>query len=265
MSATKPSAKEQLVHDELIDKLPPGVTEKLGCYVYMYIDPRTTNGDVFYVGKGKNKRILAHQRLEAENRKTARIEEIRNAGFQPRLEVLAHKLKDEETAYRVEAAVIDALKLKDLTNEVRGWQSVQSGRMTLRQLIGYYAAPEVTIDVPAILIRVNRLYRHDMPASELYEATRGVWKLSSRRAKAQYAFAVFESVVREVYTIEAWHPAGTTPYVHRDGAHFRSHEPERWEFTGKVARDEIRNVYVDHSVAKYFKRGQQSPVVYVNA
>ena len=60
-----------------------------------------------------------------------------------------------------------------------------------------------------LLIRINQRYRHGMSARELYEATRGIWKLSPSHAEqASYAFAVFEGIVREVYAIDKWHPAG---------------------------------------------------------
>jgi hypothetical protein len=41
-----------------------------------------------------------------------------------------------------------------------------------------------------------------MSAEELFEATHGVWKLSERRVRALYAFAVYKGVVREVYRID---------------------------------------------------------------
>ena len=111
-----------------------------------------------------------------------------------------------------------------------------------------------------MLIRINRLYRHNMTPQELYEATRGVWKLGARSEKAQYAFAVFEGVVREVYEIESWHVAATTSYVTRDASQLQA--DGRREFVGHVAA--IRDAYVGRSVASEFPRGLQSPVVYVN-
>src|SRR2546423_2694271 len=89
---------------------------------------------------------------------------------------------------------------------------VQFGRLSLSELIFYYAAAPVDVVDPAILIRINRLYRHGMSEDELYEATRGVWKLGPRRERARYAMAVFEGVVREVYVVDRWHPAGSTAY-----------------------------------------------------
>jgi len=241
-------------------RIPPEVARHLGFYVYLYVDPRTEK--IFYVGKGKGERILSHLSQTGESRKVKVLTELDRAGLDPRLEVLAHALADEETAFRIEAAVIDLLGLDDLTNLCRGWRSVQLGRLPLSELMIYYAAKPVQVDEPALLIRINQLYRHNMPAHDLYEATRGVWRLGERREGATYALAVFEGVVREVYEIDEWHPAGSTPYWSRDQSELRMEG--RWEFTGKPAPAKVREKYNGRSVASYFKKGQQSPVVYVN-
>jgi hypothetical protein len=101
-----------------------------------------------------------------------------------------------------------------------------------------------------------------MPATELYEATRGVWKLGERRERANFAFAVFEGVVREVYEVHSWHPAGSQHYESRSDSDVRL--KGRWEFRGQVAADEIRNKYVDRSVKKYLPPKAQNPIAYVN-
>ena len=94
-----------------------------------------------------------------------------------------------------------------------------------------------------------------MPDAELYHATRGIWKLGPRRERAKYALAVFHGLVREVYAIEAWAPAGTT---RDDSGRQRKPGPKqrgRWEFTGRVAPPSVRKRYVGRSVAGYFKQG----------
>lgn len=237
----------------------PEVAERLGFYVYLYVDTRT--GKPFYVGKEQGSRALAHLSASAESRKVAVLRELSEAGINPRIDILAHGLRDEETAFRIEAAVIDLLGFDDLTNEARGWRSVQNGRRLLSELAFYYVAKPVEVRVSTLLIRINRLYRHDMTPVELYEATRGTWKLGERRKGARYAFAVFEGVVREVYEIEAWHRAGTTPYATRDASKLKL---DRWEFAGRIADESIRSEYVGGSVAAYFRRWQQTPTVYVN-
>jgi len=120
----------------------------------------------------------------------------------------------------------------------------------------------VRVADPALLLRPSRLYHHDITPTELYEITRGVWRLGPRRQRAQLALAVFKGVVREVYTIQSWHPAGSTPYLTRDRAEVD--KTGRWEFIGQKAPDSIRARYLNRSVASYFARGQQNPVVYAN-
>ncbi len=123
-----------------------------------------------------------------------------------------------------------------------------------------HAAKSVEITDPVLLIRINKLYRHGMSAQELYEATRGIWKLGPRREGASYAFAVFEGLVREVYEIHDWYPAGTTKYETRE---VRQAE-DRQEFEGRVVPEEVRRRYVGRSVVDYFPKGSQNPFRYVN-
>ena len=100
-----------------------------------------------------------------------------------------------------------------------------------------------------------------MTPTELYEATRGVWKLGDRRDLAQYAMAVADGQVREVYRIKVWHPAGSTTYLTRsveDEADLRG----RWEFDGEAAEPEVRDRYLGMDVSRLFQRGNSNPVTY---
>jgi uncharacterized protein len=124
-------------------------------------------------------------------------------------------------------------------------------------------APEpADVADPAILIRINQLYEPGMSAEELYDTTRGVWKVAERRDRARLALAVYHGEVLEAYEIEAWHPAGSTAYTSRviDVARYGN----RWEFTGRLAPEVVRNRYVGKSVAHYFEQGAANPVRYVN-
>lgn len=239
----------------------PEVAERLGYYVYLYVDPRT--GKPFYVGKGRGSRALAHLMSSAgESRKAQILTELERERKQPRIEILAHALPSEETALRIEAAIIDLLGLDQLANLVSGWQSIQLGRISVEELTFYYAAKPIDIGDPVLLIRIKRLYRHDMPPEDLYDATRGIWSISPRRAGARYALAVFEGVVREVYEIEAWHPGGTT--TAQSAVHRPPFPSDRWEFTGRLASEPVRSRYRGGSVRKYLRKGLRSPIVYVN-
>src|SRR5687767_4544564 len=97
--------------------IPSSVARQLGWYVYLYVNP--LDGKIFYVGKGKGVRCLAHVDVGGRSDKARILAQIRRAGKKPHIDILAHGLPDEQTAYRVEAAAIDLLKMTELTNIVR--------------------------------------------------------------------------------------------------------------------------------------------------
>src|SRR4051812_36861754 len=94
-------------------------------------------------------------------------------------------------------------------------------------------APDAEIHEPVLLIRIADRYRPDMSDVELYEATRGVWRVGAARETVRVALAVFDGVVVEAYQIDSWHPAGTNEYLTRSDEQLAV--PGRWEFLGSVA------------------------------
>jgi len=115
---------------------------------------------------------------------------------------------------------------------------------------------------PALLIRVPQAFREGMSEVELYDATRGVWKIGPRRDRVRYALAVYQGIVKEVYEIAHWQPALTTPYATRKLD--RAGAAGRWEFVGKRASEAVRQQYLGKSVAAHFRQGNQNPIAYVN-
>jgi hypothetical protein len=168
--------------DARIPRIPPAVARKLGYYVYLYVNP--IDDSVFYVGKGKSGRALAHLRLNEKKEIAKIIREIRAAGEEPRIELLAHALRNAEAAHRVEAAAIDLIGLGNLANAVRG-QGVKFGRMPIREVVAHYTRRKANIREPSILIRINKLYRYGMTDAELYDATRSAWRVGPKRERAQ--------------------------------------------------------------------------------
>jgi hypothetical protein len=122
--------------------------------------------------------------------------------------------------------------------------------------------PKVDVTEPALLIRIPHLFYDGMPPDALYEATRGVWRLGERRHSVRFALAVADGVVREVFTVNAWQPAGTAAYSTRSINDYPL--DGRWEFTGDVAPESLRDKYIGKSVAHYLKRGNANPCMYVN-
>lgn len=239
-------------------KFPHEITEALKSYVYMYIDPRTSQP--FYVGKGQGNRAFDHLSQEAETEKVAKIREIQAAGQEPVIEILRYGLSDSEASL-IEASAIDLLGLSQLTNKCRGEHSRSFGRISSAELTVMLTASPAIIRHRALLITINKLYRSSMTRDELYEATRGIWKLSADRESAELAMSVYQGIVREVYRIDRWHPAGTIPYKTRDDSQFK--QSGRWEFVGSVAED-LQNEYLNKSVKDYLGKSNQFPVRYVN-
>lgn len=239
------------------EKLPAAVAKKLGYYVYLYVDPQTD--EIFYVGKGKDNRAFDHLTDSKDSEKTRRIREIIARGQYPRIEILAHGFSTEKEALAVESAVIDAIGSRRLTNAVRGWHSGNYGRMRLDQIVAQYSAGEADIVHAVVLIRINRLFRYGLKPIELYDITRGLWKVGPQREQAELAFAIFDGVVQEVYRIASWFPAGATLST-------RDHDlrDDRFEFVGTVAEEQIRRRYLQKSVRSYFPQGSQNPIRYVN-
>ncbi|HEX8493456.1 MAG TPA: hypothetical protein VF658_11480 [Pyrinomonadaceae bacterium] len=117
-----------------------------------------------------------------------------------------------------------------------------------------------SIDEPVVAININQTFRPGMSTGDLYDYTRGIWRLSRTRAEqAQYAFAVYRGIIKEVYKIGRWFPAGETKYRERkfDAADLEN----RYEFIGTVAPDKIREKYVNRVMPE---RYYGNPIRYYN-
>lgn len=247
-------------------RIPASVQQKLGFYVYLYIDPRDES--VFYVGKGKGERVLAHLKDPAECEKVERIAELRTLGMEPRMDILRYGLTHEE-ALHVEAAAIELLGIDNLTNRVLGHSFDLKRRSRLDDLIREIDAKEVTITHPSVLINISQMYRYGMSPIELYDATRKSWVVGGRRDQVQFAMAIYRGIVREVYEIAAWLPSGSTMTALGTVSNVADPEvpPEsqpsnRFEFVGRIAEDKIRNRYLGKSVRDHFSASSQNPIRY---
>ena len=81
-----------------------------------------------------------------------------------------------------------------------------------------------------------------------------------KKNEAKFAYATFNGVVKDVYQIHCWVPAGTQEYFSR------SLDPERlknarWEFVGKKASNKVRELYVGKNLER--KRSYGDPFVLV--
>lgn len=233
------------------------MASQLGYYVYLYLDPET--GVPLYVGKGKGERILAHLSADGECEKGRAMRRLRESGKSPVLKFVRHGLTENE-AFLVESALIDVIGLHNLTNKVSGHGSSSKGIMSFEQLRSKFATEDVVIKDPILMIRMPRVFRYDMTAVELFEATCGTWKIGERRNGVKYVLAVHDEVVQEVYEVDGWQSAGTLQYLTRK---FDGHSSKRWEFTGSIVPEgSVRDRYLHKSVQNHFKKGSQNPIRY---
>lgn len=117
------------------------------------------------------------------------------------------------------------------------------------------------ITEPAITININKTYPLVKNEGELYDYTRGIWRVDRARAeKAEIALAVYNGEIIEVFEIRSWHPACSTEY--KSNRDFLGTDPEgRSEFIGRVASGFVRHKYVGKRVEG---RSYGSPIRYFN-
>jgi hypothetical protein len=81
-----------------------------------------------------------------------------------------------------------------------------------------------------------------MSSLSLFESTRGCWINPPRNDNSiKFAYATCNGIVKEVYEIHSWVKAGTQQYFTRNFD--ESDISKRWEFIGRIANEEVRNLY----------------------
>ena len=239
---------------------PNEVINSLGCYVYRLIDPR--NGQTFYVGKGKGNRVFSHVKGEAEsdtdelNDKLKRIREIKNGGFEVAHIIHRHGL-DEETAFEVEAALIDAYP--EASNTVSCHFS-ERGIMHAKQVIDLYQTKEIDFQHKVLMLNIN----HTAPVADnvydVYEAVRYAWRLNVDKARtSEFVLAIQQGLVIGVFVPQKWLDATKDNFPGREDWS----EGERWGFVGEEAPDEIKKLYLGTRLPDSMrKKGAANPVRY---
>ena len=125
------------------------------------------------------------------------------------------------------------------------------------------------IDEPVMAISIGGQYPNAKNDRDLYHATRGAWRIDRRRAEtAEYAFAVYKGVIKEVYKIDEWRPVSPELYGILERLAGRQDDDSpvegddtRSEFVGTLAPESIREKYVGKRLPK---RSYGSPILYFN-
>ena len=158
---------------------------------------------------------------------------------------------NEETAKKVEAACIDLIGIDNLTNKIRGYESIDYGKSEVNIIESKYSKKDELkledIKHKAIMFKITNTYKNGMKPHEIYDITRGVWKINLKKARNyKYAFAVYDSVIIEVYEIMEWFERGST--FNSQAKELEKYEGKRYEFVGKIADSNVRNRYINKSV-----------------
>lgn len=183
-------------------------------YVYALIDPRTNT--VFYIGKGTDNRVFAHEiesgkSLKTEKEKLKKIQEIENSGFAVKRVIINWSLTEEE-AFAAESSLINLVKFLSadaLTNIVSGHHVHEA--LSVEEFERRYGAEHLKpqdIKHNILVIKINKLYRRNMTSKELYDAVRGHWRASLntiKRKQIEYVFGVYNQMIVAVYKPDEWH------------------------------------------------------------
>jgi len=112
-------------------------------YVYLLINP--LNDEIFYVGKGKNKRAENHRKENSSSRalnlnKHKVIDEIKNKGLDYKILVFENEL-EESNAYTIERILISKLKSL-ITNSSKGFfnkfeSDIRRAKINLKRVLPF--------------------------------------------------------------------------------------------------------------------------------
>lgn len=154
-------------------------------YVYGLIDPRSKQ--IFYIGKDTKNRVFEHEKEslgspDSEKLKLKTIADIKNAGFEVEKIIINSNLTEEEV-FAAEALSVDEYE----------------------RINGASPLEEKDIRHKILVIKINRLYQRGMDEKVLYDAVRGVWRVSKEKVRTvEYVFGVYNSLIVAVYKPSEW-------------------------------------------------------------
>jgi uncharacterized protein len=239
--------------------------EALGFYVYGLFDPDEP-AVPFYIGKGSGNRVFHHVqgapvRRSPDDLMSLKHDRINQIGAGRVVHKVLRFGLSEPEALKVEATLIDLvnhIQPGQLTNEVSG-HGVAESIYTTSDLEVALNAVELETEEPILLIKIERKWselvagRRDpstLTRKELYDAVKGDWVLSVRRAQsASCVLAVARGLVRGVFVPESWEEAG-------------------YENRKRMTADRGDggfDAFVGRSVAHLTAMGSQNPIRYVNS
>jgi len=244
------------------------ICQELKYYVYLLIDPETD--EPFYVGKGKNNRVFAHVNcsLETEH-ETDKYNEIRRiveSGHSVKHLIIRHGLI-EKVAFEIESSLIDSFKfIPNFNHFIRGniqggINSIEKGLMTTDEIIRLYNAESLDeIGEDCVIININKTYKRGAGENTIYEATKEIWDIKDqRREKCEYVLSEYRGLIVEVFKVIKWYgkERGYNPNAKKYGQTYIG-----YGFEGEIAEANIRNKYINKSIAENKKHGFSGVIIF---
>lgn len=248
-----------------MEKFHRGVIKQLKYYVYRLIDPRT--GNTFYVGKGKGNRVFAHV-LGALNGyknhnyirkdeddislKNKQIQEIHDAGLSV-IHVIHRWGLEEDTAYEVEAALIDCYM--GLTNVQAGHNSDRG--IANAELLQRTLSKKIFDDTKAqkheyIIIKIRQKVLEDNNEN-IYEAARKAWRVDIHKAQAyKYILVSLYGEIIAIFKNVKWKAS-----IVENRSEFEAETVDK-----KIDRIIIKRYLHKRLPDRYMRKGISNPVLY---
>lgn len=233
---------------ESIEKFSKEVCEKLNYYVYKLIDPR--NGEVFYVGKGKDNRVFDHVQgrnlADIENPKIERIKQIHAANLDVIKVIVRYGLTEKE-AFIVESVLIDTYP--GLTNIQAGHNS-DYGPDNVIHIEKTLCAVPAKIQHNMLILKTNEDWYQDNINIINSGKNIGTWRLDIEKAKKyEYVAIVVDRIFRSIYKVDenSWYQ-----------------QDNRCGFSGEKLKNEISALYIDKSLPEELCVRSSNPVRYFN-
>jgi hypothetical protein len=243
--------------------------QALRYYVYMLLDP--IDNKPFYVGKGIDNRVFNHLACaltdnDTSNAKYDKIREIVQKGQSVKHVIVRHGLSESE-AFQIEASLIDTLSYCGLllSNVVGGHNSIDKGLMTSEEIIRLYnAQPLNKIGSDCVLININRTYKRGNGSDPIYQATKETWLISKHKLpQIKYVLSEFRGLIVEVFEVKKWYAKQRPKYKTDKETNIKIQvEVTGYGFDGNVAPEEVRNLYINKSVAHLKKKGAAQVIRY---
>jgi|TARA_B110000967_G_scaffold22973_1_gene21160 hypothetical protein len=244
----------------------PKTIAGLKCYVYLLIDP--VSKTPFYVGKGTGNRVFNHLQNAKDGKtgteKSTEIQHILEQNLEVEHVIVRHGLNDK-MAFNIEAALIDTFKyIPSFKTFVRGniqggTNSIEKGLMNAEEIARKYnAEPLDSITKECVIININSSYKRASGEDKIYQATKEIWKMKDpRRSALKYALSEYRGQIVEVFQIERWY---SKQREYNPGTKKYGQTYQGYGFDGQVAPDNIRDKYINKSIAHKKKHGASNPI-----